>query len=93
MGGDEFVIALGNIGRADAVATQLACTLLAALTEPIAAVGGSTVRVGASIGLASHPRPGSTRKQLLHTADAVMYEVQRSGKNSFAMALEAATLT
>lgn len=93
MGGDEFVIALNNIGSADAVATQLAFNLMAALTEPILVEGGHTVHVGASIGMASFPRHGTTRKQLLHTADAVMYEVKRSGKNAFAMALDAATLS
>ncbi len=93
MGGDEFVIALNNIDSADAVGTQLAAQLLAALAEPITVEGGYTIGVGASIGMASFPRHGSTRKQLLHTADAVMYEVKRNGKNAFAMALEAAKLS
>jgi diguanylate cyclase (GGDEF)-like protein/PAS domain S-box-containing protein len=92
IGGDEFVIALGNIACADAMVGQLASALLATLCAPIEIDFGRTVQVGASIGIASFPRHGSTRKQLMHAADAAMYEVKRSGKNTFAVAAEASTV-
>jgi GGDEF domain-containing protein len=45
--------------------------------------------IGASIGIACVPRHGTDRAGLSHAADAAMYEVKRSGKNSFAMAIGA----
>lgn len=61
-------------------------SLLAALREPVKLVDGRTTQVGASIGIAMAPRHGATLQALSEAADAAMYEVKRTGKNSFATA-------
>ena len=89
LGADEFLVLLGQIDAADESASNIAANLIASLSEPIELDDGQQVRVGASVGMASFPRHGQTRKQLLHAADIAMYEVKRTGKNSFAMAVDA----
>lgn len=89
IGGDEFLVLLGQIDAADESASNIAANLIASLSEPIELDDGQQVRVGASVGMASFPRHGQTRKQLLHAADIAMYEVKRTGKNAYALALGA----
>lgn len=89
MGGDEFLVLLGQIDAGDESASKIAATLIETLSEPIDLDEGQQVRVGASVGIASFPRHGQTRKQLLHAADIAMYEVKRTGKNAYALALGA----
>lgn len=91
VGGDEFVIVLPGLDCAAPALAELAQSLISALQRPIAIDGGSEVRIGASVGIACFPRHGATRRSLLHAADLAMYEVKRNGRNSFAVALEAAT--
>jgi diguanylate cyclase (GGDEF)-like protein/PAS domain S-box-containing protein len=92
LGGDEFMIALNNVGSDDALIGLVANNVLRALCTPIPLDGGRAVNVGASIGMACFPRHGTSRKQLLHAADSAMYEVKRTGKNAFAMAIRASTV-
>ncbi len=87
IGGDEFVLVLNHLGPGDAALTETAELLLERLRQPIELDSGERVQVGASLGIASYPRHGGSRRQLLQAADAAMYEVKRSGKNSFAHAL------
>ncbi len=75
LGGDEFAVVVR--GRDSAVrAEEVARRILAMLAEPIS-VGGVTVVIGASIGIATTPdlsaRPAQT---LLSEADAAMYEAK-----------------
>jgi len=79
---------LNRLGPADTNLAQVALQLLERLSAPIVLDEGQVVQVGASLGIACFPRHGGTRKELLHAADAAMYEVKRFGKNSYAMALE-----
>lgn len=90
MGGDEFVIALFNVGADDPVVAQLGEALVEVLAQPIVIEGNVTVRVGASIGMACYPRHGTRLPELMQAADAAMYEVKRAGRNAYAMALGAA---
>ncbi|WP_284618957.1 diguanylate cyclase domain-containing protein [Aquabacterium humicola] len=85
IGGDEFVVALGHSGPQDAALGQIARTIVTRLCEP-QEVDGEPVQIGASIGIACYPHHGTVRRQLMQAADEAMYEVKRSGKNSFAMA-------
>jgi GGDEF domain-containing protein len=39
--------------------------------------------VGASIGVAQYPLDGSSFDELLHKADAALYEVKHSGRNGY----------
>jgi diguanylate cyclase (GGDEF)-like protein/PAS domain S-box-containing protein len=86
LGGDEFIVALHRTGPEDEVVETIAQALVCNLCEPIDLDDGITARVGASIGIASFPRHGTTRRGLLHAADKAMYSVKRRGKNGYAMA-------
>jgi diguanylate cyclase (GGDEF)-like protein len=72
LGGDEFVLVLA--GEPDAAAARIR----EAIAAPIA-VGGTTVRVGASIGLAT-ARPGAGLETLVREADAAMYAAKATTK-------------
>jgi diguanylate cyclase (GGDEF)-like protein len=70
MGGDEFVIHLENCGPGEARA--VAEKLRAALADPCD-LGGITVHVNASIGIACYPEQGQDLTLLLRKADMAMY--------------------
>ena len=86
LGGDEFTVVIADTGRNDGLLNQVATDLVRLVSQPIALEGGVEVRVGVSIGVASFPCDGRTRRQLLAAADAAMYSVKRGGKNGFALA-------
>ncbi|WP_243440037.1 diguanylate cyclase domain-containing protein [Fundidesulfovibrio soli] len=79
--GDEFVAVLIDLVRPDEAAA-IATRMLEAAAEPFE-IGGTTVRVGASIGIAISPQDGSTANQLLNHADTAMYRAKGRGKNNF----------
>ena len=87
IGGDEFVIALAHSGPTDVAASQIAANIVARLCEPFALGGGGVAEIGVSIGMASYPRHGRHRRELMHAADEAMYWVKRHGKNGYATAL------
>jgi diguanylate cyclase (GGDEF)-like protein/PAS domain S-box-containing protein len=87
IGGDEFVIALAHSGPTDLAASQLAANIVARLCEPFELGDGIVVDMGVSIGMASFPRHGRHRRELMHAADEAMYWVKRNGKNAYAAAL------
>ena len=87
IGGDEFVIALNNIGSTDASLIEVSLALIDALQRPFSLENDREVRIGVSIGIACYPLHGTNRKALMHAADNAMYEVKQTGKNCFAMAL------
>ena len=88
LGGDEFVVALAHSGPTDGAATQLAANIVARLCEPFElGGGGGGAEIGVSIGMASFPRHGRHRRELMHAADEAMYWVKRNGKNGYATAL------
>ena len=75
LGGDEYAFA-GPVGDEDdlmAVGRELA----AALSEPCA-LGGMSVRVGASTGVALSRPDASTAQELLRCADVAMYQAKRA---------------
>ena len=47
---------------------------------------GLTVRITASIGIASYPDHGESREDLIGHADQAMYKVKERGKNGIQMA-------
>jgi diguanylate cyclase (GGDEF)-like protein len=80
LGGDEFVLLLTNIQNQqeyDAIFDRI----LQAIAAPIVLEGGATVRVTASIGMASYPCDGQDPDQLLRYGDKAMYRAKQAGHN------------
>ncbi|HEX9227458.1 MAG TPA: sensor domain-containing diguanylate cyclase, partial [Arthrobacter sp.] len=75
LGGDEFVVLLTECLNADAVAKRIAESLY----EPLR-VGGSLVRPGVSMGLASRTAQTLDGAELLRQADAAMTAAKTGGK-------------
>ncbi|GIE99273.1 GGDEF domain-containing protein [Paractinoplanes rishiriensis] len=87
LGGDEFALVLA--GSADEVAAQeVAGRVLGALAEPFTLLGGVTVSVGGSIGLATGP---GTLDDLLRRADTAMYSAKAAGKGTVHIAAATAS--
>ncbi|HSO15599.1 MAG TPA: bifunctional diguanylate cyclase/phosphodiesterase [Arthrobacter sp.] len=78
LGGDEFVVLLTECLNADAVAKRIA----ESLSEPLR-VGGSLVRPGLSMGLASRTSQTLDGAELLRQADAAMTAAKTGGKNAW----------
>jgi len=80
IGGDEFVVLLTTLKRADDAAV-VADKLIDALSQPIL-VGGHDLQVGASIGVVHCPDDGVEPQVLLRRADAAMYAAKESGRRA-----------
>ena len=80
-GGDEFVILLPSTGKPGAL--TMANNLLEQLraTEFISDCGQS-LRVTASIGVATYPTNACCLQELIKLSDGAMYEVKRSSRNA-----------
>lgn len=76
LGGDEFALLLCDTDEHGAV--QVVSRLLEALKQPFV-VGGETVHVRASIGLAAYPRDGENLDALTRAADVAMYQAKAEG--------------
>ncbi len=81
LGGDEFVIKLDNPASKEEVAV-IAARAISAINAPME-IGGKTVQVGTSIGIAVYPADGHTPIELIENADAAMYAAKDAGKNTF----------
>jgi len=79
VGGDEFVIVMGEIG-ALSDAQEPACKLIEAVSEDYL-VNGLTLRLSTSIGIALYPDDAEAVEALIAVADNALYEAKRSGKN------------
>lgn len=81
LGGDEFTIMLGEIhGPADAA--RVARRILKELEQPFD-LGGQTVVVGTSIGIAMFPEDGDQPDILLRNADVAMYHAKEQGRHNY----------
>ena len=81
VGGDEFVVLLGDVdgpGEARTVARDI----LSALAEPVA-FDGRARTVGTSIGIALYPDDASDVDGLLTCADTAMYAAKQAGRNTW----------
>jgi diguanylate cyclase (GGDEF)-like protein len=76
LGGDEFVVLVESDTEANA--EMVAERLLTALQQPFV-IGGTTVTVSASIGLAAGDR--QTAGEMLRDADIALYEAKAAGKH------------
>ncbi|MFI5909734.1 diguanylate cyclase domain-containing protein [Dactylosporangium sp. NPDC051541] len=80
LGGDEFAIVMPG-GEPEAV--PVAERVVSSIGTPFA-IAGTTVRIGASVGLATTDDPGD-EDRLLREADEAMYRVKQSHKGGFAV--------
>ena len=81
IGGDEFVAVLGRLAEPRDCEQALA-RLLEAASEPVN-VGALSLKVSASIGVASFPQDGTDPDRLMRQADQAMYVAKQAGKNRF----------
>ncbi len=78
MGGDEFTILLDNIAKPED-AEAVALKIRSSVSLPIEIAQGSSVTVGASVGLAVFPENGEDAASLMKAADAAMYTDKIAG--------------
>lgn len=81
IGGDEFVVVMGNLST-PVVVEQLSENILMALRQDFQ-VDDATLCVTSSIGIAVYPNSGETVDMLMKNADAAMYEAKQSGRNTY----------
>lgn len=82
IGGDEFVIVLGEIHSPEAVSV-VAQNIIALFEEPIL-VDRTWLRVSLSIGVAIYdPASSDTIDDLLHKADLALYAVKARGRDGY----------
>ena len=84
VGGDEFVALALEVDQRPSI-VAIAEKLSAAVTEPFEWEGKS-LQLGVSIGIAVFPDTAADADSLMRLADAAMYEVKRSGRNTWAFA-------
>ncbi len=82
LGGDEFVILLDEVASS-ADAGKVAQDLVEALGAPFAMEDGTTVHIGASIGIALFPFDGSSAATLIENADQALYVAKAGGRGAF----------
>lgn len=85
VGGDEFVVALIDIGSV-ASAETIARSIIAAVRQPIVISSEITAEVGASIGLAIVSSGDATIEAALERADQALYAVKHSGRGEVRIA-------
>ena len=81
MGGDEFIVVLGNLSQPDAAAAT-ARRIVAALRRPIA-IDGRELVVTTSVGISIYPDDSADSATLIKNADVAMYRAKEEGRNSF----------
>lgn len=86
IGGDEFVILLGDITDA-AMAGELAEKIRQSVSQPFV-VNAIELTISCSVGIAVYPRDGTDEATLLNSADKAMYSAKEQGRNKVKQALE-----
>ncbi len=81
LGGDEFTIIVEDLQQADQC--SVIAEKLVALFELPFTVGGDTIDLTCSIGVSIYPCHGLQAEQLLHHADAAMYQAKKMGRNNY----------
>jgi diguanylate cyclase (GGDEF)-like protein/PAS domain S-box-containing protein len=83
MGGDEFVIVMPEIRSVQDV-EHCGEQIIRNASQPIE-ISGRKINLTLSVGVAVFPEDGHAVESLLRNADAAMYAVKDSGRNSFCM--------
>jgi diguanylate cyclase (GGDEF)-like protein/PAS domain S-box-containing protein len=82
IGGDEFVLLLPEITRADD-ALLVAEKVHAALRQPFVLPQGLSVTISSSAGVALYPDHGADEATLTQSADAAMYQAKVAGRDRY----------
>jgi len=80
LGGDEFVVVLAGVDAADEV-TQVVHQRLIPRLRQAHEVGGVSLQVSCSVGIAIYPDDDRDPDALMRQADAAMYEAKAAGKD------------
>lgn len=86
-GGDEFVVVLTALQRAEEAAT-VAAKILSALGKPYA-IDGERLHSSPSIGISIYPDDGLDADTLMRNADTAMYHAKEQGRNNIQYFTEA----
>ena len=81
VGGDEFVVFLGNLGNRDEIYHK--ANLLRAAMETVYIDDYESIEVSGSVGVAVYPDDGSSYEQLIEKADEALYKAKEQGKNNY----------
>ena len=84
LGGDEFVVLLSEIGSEPALASSLAEKIAEEIRnqfEPLFVIREMEIHLTASIGIALFPYGELTAENIIHNADAAMYQAKENGRN------------
>jgi diguanylate cyclase (GGDEF)-like protein/PAS domain S-box-containing protein len=81
IGGDEFVLLVEDIENFH-VPAGIALRIIAGIEKPVE-ICGTSVGVGASVGIALCPEDGADAQTLLKNADAAMYAAKQAGKGTY----------
>jgi diguanylate cyclase (GGDEF)-like protein len=81
LGGDEFAIIAPDMVDENAAAV-LAHRLISAVSRPYE-IDGSSLVIGASIGIAMAPRDGGGPEHLIRQADLALYQAKAAGKGCY----------
>ncbi|WP_144289993.1 bifunctional diguanylate cyclase/phosphodiesterase [Ideonella sp. A 288] len=80
LGGDEFTVIMhGSPSESDVL--HVCEKIIQAINLPFD-IGGQSVRIGASIGIARFPNDGSEPDTLIKNADTAMYAAKSAGRNT-----------
>ncbi|MDP5291130.1 EAL domain-containing protein [Oceanimonas sp. CHS3-5] len=81
LGGDEFIVLLPELNETDE-ASRVARRLIDAIAEPFN-IHEQPFRIGCSLGISLYPDDANSAEELLHHADAAMYQVKQEGRNDY----------
>lgn len=81
IGGDEFTLIASKL-KSHAAAKKLAERLVSGINSPYSIPGKCSTNT-VSIGISIYPRDGKTAEELLKNADTAMYNVKKTGKNTY----------
>jgi diguanylate cyclase (GGDEF)-like protein/PAS domain S-box-containing protein len=80
LGGDEFTVILTDVGNRDDVEHLISDRLIPLVRQPHE-IGGVTLHVSCSVGVALYPDDGVDIDMLMQNADAAMYQAKAAGRN------------
>jgi len=81
IGGDEFVIVMPDF-RTKQDVERCGQQIIRNASQPIPIVGGQQISLTLSVGVSIYPDEGHSPEELLRHADAAMYAVKDTGRNS-----------